>query len=167
MQDFTILLFSCVLTSCCRLSFNIKFYKVGGFFTTFWLDLVEFQLFRKRYGTGFILQLHRTMQFFCNFFFALRNYFFVVFAFCLPLFHASFITSSLGEDSWSLGQYGGVFLSCTDKLNRRTLLVRPISKQDPFSNFSGFFPSVRIFLKIFYHRTSTNRCWLEEKKNLM
>lgn len=56
---------------------------------------------------------------------------------------------SLGEDSWSLGQYGGVFLSCTDKLNRRTLLVRPISKQDPFSNLSGFFPSVRIFLFFF------------------
>lgn len=51
--------------------------------------------------------------------------------------------SSFGEDSWSLGKCGGVFLSCTDKLNRRTLLVRPVSKQDPFSNFSGFFPSVR------------------------
>nr|XP_023417417.1 vacuolar protein sorting-associated protein 13B isoform X3 [Cavia porcellus] len=48
---------------------------------------------------------------------------------------------SLGEECWSLGQCGGVFLSCTDKLNRRTLLVRPISKQDPFSNCSGFFPS--------------------------
>ncbi|XP_066482661.1 intermembrane lipid transfer protein VPS13B isoform X2 [Tiliqua scincoides] len=49
--------------------------------------------------------------------------------------------NSFGEDSWSLGKCGGVFLSCTDKLNRRTLLVRPVSKQDPFSNFSGFFPS--------------------------
>ncbi|XP_043921582.1 vacuolar protein sorting-associated protein 13B [Protopterus annectens] len=47
---------------------------------------------------------------------------------------------SLGEDIWSLGQFGGVFLSCTDKLNRRTLLVRPISKQEPFSHFSGFYP---------------------------
>uniref|UniRef100_A0A8C2Y556 Vacuolar protein sorting 13 homolog B n=1 Tax=Coturnix japonica TaxID=93934 RepID=A0A8C2Y556_COTJA len=56
-------------------------------------------------------------------------------------FNVDHYRNSLGEDSWSLGQYGGVFLSCTDKLNRRTLLVRPISKQDPFSNFSGFFPS--------------------------
>ncbi|NXU82904.1 VP13B protein, partial [Xiphorhynchus elegans] len=56
-------------------------------------------------------------------------------------FNIDHYRNSLGEDSWSLGQYGGVFLSCTDKLNRRTLLVRPISKQDPFSNFSGFFPS--------------------------
>ncbi|XP_066034107.1 intermembrane lipid transfer protein VPS13B isoform X3 [Chamaea fasciata] len=56
-------------------------------------------------------------------------------------FNIDHYRNSLGEDSWSLGQYGGVFLSCTDKLNRRTLLVRPISKQDPFSNFSGLFPS--------------------------
>ncbi|NXD18802.1 VP13B protein, partial [Spelaeornis formosus] len=56
-------------------------------------------------------------------------------------FNIDHYRNSLGEDCWSLGQYGGVFLSCTDKLNRRTLLVRPISKQDPFSNFSGFFPS--------------------------
>ncbi|KAM4688560.1 intermembrane lipid transfer protein VPS13B [Discoglossus pictus] len=49
--------------------------------------------------------------------------------------------SSIAEDCWCLGQYGGVFLSCTDKLNRRTTLVRPVSNQDPFSNFSGFFPS--------------------------
>ncbi|XP_054981251.1 intermembrane lipid transfer protein VPS13B isoform X2 [Sorex araneus] len=56
-------------------------------------------------------------------------------------FNIDHYRSSLGEESWSLGQYGGVFLSCTDKLNRRTLLVRPSSKQDPFSNYSGFFPS--------------------------
>nr|XP_033789038.1 vacuolar protein sorting-associated protein 13B isoform X2 [Geotrypetes seraphini] len=56
-------------------------------------------------------------------------------------FNIDHYRSSLGEVCWSLGQYGGVFLSCTDKLNRRTLLVRPVSKQDPFSNFSGFFPS--------------------------
>ncbi|XP_069477524.1 intermembrane lipid transfer protein VPS13B isoform X2 [Ambystoma mexicanum] len=56
-------------------------------------------------------------------------------------FNIDHYRNSLGDDSWSLGQYGGVFLSCTDKLNRRTLLVRPVSKQDPFSNFSGFFPS--------------------------
>ncbi|TFK05407.1 pro-cathepsin H [Platysternon megacephalum] len=55
-------------------------------------------------------------------------------------FNIDHYRNSLGEDCWSLGQYGGVFLSCTDKLNRRTLLVRPVSKQDPFSNFSGFFP---------------------------
>ncbi|XP_077430988.1 intermembrane lipid transfer protein VPS13B isoform X2 [Vanacampus margaritifer] len=35
---------------------------------------------------------------------------------------------------------GGVVLSCTDKLNRRTVLVRPVSKQDSFNQFSGFFP---------------------------
>ncbi|KAF3840419.1 hypothetical protein F7725_019136 [Dissostichus mawsoni] len=35
---------------------------------------------------------------------------------------------------------GGVLLSCTDKLNRRTVLVRPVSKQESFSHFSGFFP---------------------------
>ncbi|XP_077023433.1 intermembrane lipid transfer protein VPS13B isoform X2 [Tamandua tetradactyla] len=56
-------------------------------------------------------------------------------------FNIDHYRSSLGEEFWSLGQCGGVFLSCTDKLNRRTLLVRPISKQDPFSNCSGFFPS--------------------------
>ncbi|NXG28321.1 VP13B protein, partial [Dromaius novaehollandiae] len=59
----------------------------------------------------------------------------------IETFNIDHYRNSLGEDSWSLGQYGGVFLSCTDKLNRRTLLVRPISKQDPFSNISGFFPS--------------------------
>ncbi|XP_037659327.1 vacuolar protein sorting-associated protein 13B isoform X2 [Choloepus didactylus] len=56
-------------------------------------------------------------------------------------FNIDHYKSSLGEEFWSLGQCGGVFLSCTDKLNRRTLLVQPISKQDPFSNCSGFFPS--------------------------
>nr|XP_061789029.1 intermembrane lipid transfer protein VPS13B-like [Nerophis lumbriciformis] len=35
---------------------------------------------------------------------------------------------------------GGVVLSCTDKLNRRTVLVRPVSKQESFCQFSGFFP---------------------------
>ncbi|XP_059730343.1 intermembrane lipid transfer protein VPS13B isoform X12 [Bos taurus] len=56
-------------------------------------------------------------------------------------FNIDHYRSNLGEECWSLGQCGGVFLSCTDKLNRRTLLVRPISNQDPFSNCSGFFPS--------------------------
>ncbi|XP_036731897.2 intermembrane lipid transfer protein VPS13B isoform X2 [Manis pentadactyla] len=56
-------------------------------------------------------------------------------------FNIDHYRSSLGEECWSLGHCGGVFLSCTDKLNRRTLLVRPITKQDPFSNCSGFFPS--------------------------
>ncbi|XP_058524570.1 intermembrane lipid transfer protein VPS13B isoform X2 [Ochotona princeps] len=56
-------------------------------------------------------------------------------------FNIDHYRSSLGEECWSLGQCEGVFLSCTDKLNRRTLLVRPVSKQDPFSNCSGFFPS--------------------------
>lgn len=70
-------------------------------------------------------------------------FFFFLMALCLFFAFFACITSSFGEDSWSLGKCGGVFLSCTDKLNRRTLLVRPVSKQDPFSNFSGFFPSVR------------------------
>ncbi|XP_075069965.1 intermembrane lipid transfer protein VPS13B isoform X2 [Mixophyes fleayi] len=56
-------------------------------------------------------------------------------------FNVDHYRSSLVENCWCLGQYGGVFLSCTDKLNRRTTLARPVSKQDPFSNFSGFFPS--------------------------
>ncbi len=37
---------------------------------------------------------------------------------------------------------GGVVLSCTEKLNRRTVLLRPLSKQEPYSHFS-FFPPVR------------------------
>ncbi|XP_075961504.1 intermembrane lipid transfer protein VPS13B isoform X7 [Anarhichas minor] len=40
----------------------------------------------------------------------------------------------------SSGGCEGVVLSCTDKLNRRTVLVRPVSKQESFSHFSGFFP---------------------------
>ncbi|XP_038664545.1 vacuolar protein sorting-associated protein 13B-like isoform X2 [Scyliorhinus canicula] len=55
-------------------------------------------------------------------------------------FNIDHYKNSLGEGPWSLGHFGGVVLSCTDKLNRRTLLVRPLSKQDPFSHFSGFFP---------------------------
>ncbi|XP_037389974.1 vacuolar protein sorting-associated protein 13B isoform X3 [Pygocentrus nattereri] len=38
------------------------------------------------------------------------------------------------------GVCGGVLLSCTDKLNRRTVLLRPASRHDPFSHFSAFFP---------------------------
>ncbi|XP_067887272.1 intermembrane lipid transfer protein VPS13B-like isoform X6 [Heterodontus francisci] len=55
-------------------------------------------------------------------------------------FNIDHYKSSLGEGPWALGHFGGVVLSCTDKLNRRTLLVRPLSKQDPFSHYSGFFP---------------------------
>uniref|UniRef100_A0A7N6B3G8 Vacuolar protein sorting 13 homolog B n=1 Tax=Anabas testudineus TaxID=64144 RepID=A0A7N6B3G8_ANATE len=47
---------------------------------------------------------------------------------------------SMEEGLRSSGSCGGVVLSCTDKLNRRTVLVRPVSKQDTFSHFSGFFP---------------------------
>uniref|UniRef100_A0A671VBR1 Vacuolar protein sorting 13 homolog B n=1 Tax=Sparus aurata TaxID=8175 RepID=A0A671VBR1_SPAAU len=47
---------------------------------------------------------------------------------------------SMEEGVRSSGSCGGVVLSCTDKLNRRTVLVRPVSKQDTFSHFSGFFP---------------------------
>ncbi|XP_044063064.1 vacuolar protein sorting-associated protein 13B-like isoform X9 [Siniperca chuatsi] len=47
---------------------------------------------------------------------------------------------STEEGVRSSGSCGGVVLSCTDKLNRRTVLVRPVSKQDTFSHFSGFFP---------------------------
>ncbi|XP_073341098.1 intermembrane lipid transfer protein VPS13B-like isoform X3 [Pagrus major] len=47
---------------------------------------------------------------------------------------------SMEEGDRSSGSCGGVVLSCTDKLNRRTVLVRPVSKQDTFSHFSGFFP---------------------------
>ncbi|KAI4881788.1 hypothetical protein NFI96_011483 [Prochilodus magdalenae] len=38
------------------------------------------------------------------------------------------------------GVFGGVLLSCTDKLNRHTVLLRPASRHDPFSHFSAFFP---------------------------
>ncbi|RXM28446.1 Vacuolar protein sorting-associated protein 13B [Acipenser ruthenus] len=55
-------------------------------------------------------------------------------------FNVDHYKRSLEEGHRSPGHFGGVLLSCTDKLNRRTLLVRPISKQDPFSHFSGFFP---------------------------
>ncbi|XP_027028317.2 vacuolar protein sorting-associated protein 13B isoform X2 [Tachysurus fulvidraco] len=37
------------------------------------------------------------------------------------------------------GVCSGVLLSCTDKLNRRTLLLRQAKHQDPFSHFSAFF----------------------------
>ncbi|KAI5620879.1 vacuolar protein sorting-associated protein 13B-like, partial [Silurus asotus] len=37
------------------------------------------------------------------------------------------------------GVYSGVLLSCTDKLNRRTLLLRQVKHQDHFSQFSAFF----------------------------
>ncbi|XP_029359487.1 vacuolar protein sorting-associated protein 13B isoform X3 [Echeneis naucrates] len=47
---------------------------------------------------------------------------------------------SMEDGVQSSGSCGGVVLSCTDKLNRRTVLVRPVSKQDSFSHFSGFFP---------------------------
>nr|XP_019946668.1 PREDICTED: vacuolar protein sorting-associated protein 13B [Paralichthys olivaceus] len=47
---------------------------------------------------------------------------------------------SMEDGVRSSGSCGGVVLSCTDKLNRRTVLVRPVSKQESFSHFSGFFP---------------------------
>uniref|UniRef100_A0A3Q2QZ54 Vacuolar protein sorting 13 homolog B n=1 Tax=Fundulus heteroclitus TaxID=8078 RepID=A0A3Q2QZ54_FUNHE len=45
---------------------------------------------------------------------------------------------SMEEGFRTSGSCGGVVLSCTDKLNRRTVLVRPVSKQGSFSHFSGF-----------------------------
>lgn len=56
------------------------------------------------------------------------------------------VPSSVEEGVRRWGSCGGVVLSCTDKLNRRTVLVRPVSKQDTFSHFSGFFSPVRIRL---------------------
>ncbi|KAL4617022.1 vacuolar protein sorting-associated protein 13B [Arapaima gigas] len=50
------------------------------------------------------------------------------------------LKSSLEDGSRGPGRCRGVVLSCTDKLNRRTVLVRPVSKQDHLSHFSGFFP---------------------------
>uniref|UniRef100_A0AAV2MBD8 VPS13-like middle region domain-containing protein n=1 Tax=Knipowitschia caucasica TaxID=637954 RepID=A0AAV2MBD8_KNICA len=55
-------------------------------------------------------------------------------------FNIDHYTSSLEEGTRRSGSCSGVVLSCTDKLNRRTLLVRPVSKQESFSHFSGFFP---------------------------
>lgn len=70
---------------------------------------------------------------------------------CLPLFNSSYLSSSFPllassaeKGLRSSGTCRGVILSCNDKLNRRTVLVRPVSKQDTFSHFSGFFPPVRI-----------------------
>ncbi|XP_028983860.1 intermembrane lipid transfer protein VPS13B-like isoform X3 [Betta splendens] len=55
-------------------------------------------------------------------------------------FNINHYKCSMEEGLRSSGCCGGVLLSCTDKLNRRTVLVRPVSKQDTFSHFSGFFP---------------------------
>ncbi|XP_072317743.1 intermembrane lipid transfer protein VPS13B-like isoform X2 [Eucyclogobius newberryi] len=55
-------------------------------------------------------------------------------------FNIDHCRSSPEECARSSDSCGGVVLSCTDKLNRRTVLVRPVSKQDSFSHFSGFFP---------------------------
>ncbi|XP_028280372.1 vacuolar protein sorting-associated protein 13B isoform X3 [Parambassis ranga] len=55
-------------------------------------------------------------------------------------FNINHYRCSMEEGVRSSGSCGGVVLSCTDKLNRRTVLVRPVSKQDSFSHFSGFFP---------------------------
>ncbi|XP_061095079.1 intermembrane lipid transfer protein VPS13B-like isoform X3 [Conger conger] len=55
-------------------------------------------------------------------------------------FNIDHYKSSPEEGPHCLGHCRGAVLSCTDKLNRRTVLVRPVSKQDPFSHFSAFFP---------------------------
>lgn len=82
----------------------------------------------------------------------------ILFSFSVPLrCHLSFapvgipalfplVPSSVEEGVRRSGSCGGVVLSCTDKLNRRTVLVRPVSKQDTFSHFSGFFSPVRFRL---------------------
>ncbi|XP_075922652.1 intermembrane lipid transfer protein VPS13B isoform X4 [Petromyzon marinus] len=56
-------------------------------------------------------------------------------------FNVDHFRQSLPGGPMCLGGRGGVILSCTDKLNRRTFLVRPLSRQDPFSHLSAFFPS--------------------------
>ncbi|KAM9851512.1 intermembrane lipid transfer protein VPS13B [Aulostomus maculatus] len=55
-------------------------------------------------------------------------------------FNIDHYNCSMEEGVRSSSSCEGVVLSCTDKLNRRTVLVRPVSKQDSFSHFSGFFP---------------------------
>nr|XP_015804809.2 intermembrane lipid transfer protein VPS13B isoform X1 [Nothobranchius furzeri] len=55
-------------------------------------------------------------------------------------FNMDHYRSSMEEGAWSVGGCREVLISCTDKLNRRTVLVRPVSKQESFSHFSGFFP---------------------------
>ncbi|KAM9390542.1 intermembrane lipid transfer protein VPS13B-like [Salvelinus alpinus] len=53
----------------------------------------------------------------------------------------------------AVGRCGGVVLSCTDKLNRRTVLVRPVSKQDSFSHISGFLlPTAAKVLEVSSHQ---------------
>ncbi|KAJ8394616.1 hypothetical protein AAFF_G00044190 [Aldrovandia affinis] len=55
-------------------------------------------------------------------------------------FNIDHYKSSPEEGPCCPGHCRGAILSCTDKLNRRTVLVRPVSKQDPFSHSSAFFP---------------------------
>uniref|UniRef100_A0A9J8BQX9 Vacuolar protein sorting 13 homolog B n=1 Tax=Cyprinus carpio carpio TaxID=630221 RepID=A0A9J8BQX9_CYPCA len=58
-------------------------------------------------------------------------------------FHIDHYRSS-AEESPS----GGVVLSCTEKLNRRTVLLRPLSKQEPYSHFSFFPPTAAKALEV-------------------
>ncbi|XP_067217864.1 intermembrane lipid transfer protein VPS13B-like isoform X4 [Chanodichthys erythropterus] len=51
-------------------------------------------------------------------------------------FHIDHYRSSAEESPPRAGPCGGVVLSCTEKLNRRTVLLRPLSKQEPYSHFS-------------------------------
>ncbi|XP_062322182.1 intermembrane lipid transfer protein VPS13B [Osmerus eperlanus] len=55
-------------------------------------------------------------------------------------FNIDHYKSSPEEGVLRAGPCGGVVLSCTDKLNRRTVLFPPVSKQDSFSHFPAFFP---------------------------
>lgn len=99
-QDFTMLLFSCVLTSCCRLSFHIKFYSY--LFLLF--DLIEFQLSRKRCGIGLSCNYIETRKLNVNnFFFAYSNFFSFFFFFLSPMPHS--LPQALGK---ILGLWGNM-----------------------------------------------------------
>ncbi|KAI7806135.1 putative vacuolar protein sorting-associated protein 13B-like [Triplophysa rosa] len=52
------------------------------------------------------------------------------------------------ERAWRVGPCAGVVLSCTDRLNRRTVLLRPLGKHDPHNHFSFFPPTAAKALEV-------------------
>lgn len=60
-------------------------------------------------------------------------------------FHIDHYRSSAEERASSCA---GVVLSCTDRLNRRTVLLRPLGRQDPHSHFTFFPPTAAKALEV-------------------
>ncbi|XP_051575064.1 intermembrane lipid transfer protein VPS13B-like isoform X3 [Myxocyprinus asiaticus] len=63
-------------------------------------------------------------------------------------FHIDHYKHSAAERSPRAGPCAGVVLSCTDKLNRRTVLLRPLGKSDTHSHFSFFPPTAAKALEV-------------------